>query len=52
MKTGSVFCMECDDIIADETFEDLFHSTTLHIEEKETKFISMGYLLMQVFSYS
>lgn len=33
--------MECDDIIADETFEDLFHSTTLHIEEKETKFKSM-----------
>lgn len=39
VKTGSVFCLECDDIVVDETFESLFHSTTLHVEEKETKFI-------------
>ena len=41
VKTGSVFCLDCDDIITDETFEDLYRATTLHIEEKETQFICM-----------
>ncbi|EJD06815.1 cysteine proteinase [Fomitiporia mediterranea MF3/22] len=40
VKTGSVFCIECDDMIADDTFEELFHATTLHVEEKETTFVS------------
>lgn len=38
VKSGSVFCLDCDDIIVDETFEGICRSTTLHMEEKETKF--------------
>ncbi|KAH8118181.1 cysteine proteinase [Phellopilus nigrolimitatus] len=40
VKTGTVFCLACDDVIADPAFEALFRATTRHEEEKETKFIT------------
>ena len=46
VKTGSIYCSECDNLISDATFEELFQSTTLHIEEKETKFLCECFLFL------
>ncbi|KAF8628559.1 hypothetical protein AX15_003826 [Amanita polypyramis BW_CC] len=38
VKTGCVFCSECDNIIYDTTLSHLYMSTTLSAEEKHTRF--------------
>ena len=52
VKSGSVFCRECDDIIVDDTFEEIYRSTSLHIEEKATKFVCESAALCRVRSFS
>lgn len=37
-KSGSLFCLECDDFVYGATFEDLYLSTTLMVEENQTRF--------------
>ncbi|OJT03355.1 Ubiquitin carboxyl-terminal hydrolase 22 [Trametes pubescens] len=38
IKTGYVFCIECDDFVYDGTFNRLFRATTIAAEEKATAF--------------
>ncbi len=39
VKSGSVYCVDCDNIIFDATFSDLYHNTILSVEERETYFL-------------
>ena len=43
MKSGSIFCSECDNLIHDKTMEEIYHSVTLIAEEKETHFTGKLY---------
>ncbi|KAI0635856.1 cysteine proteinase [Trametes polyzona] len=38
VKTGYVFCIECDDFVYDITFHRLYKTTTIAVEEKATAF--------------
>lgn len=38
VKTGYVFCIECDDFVYDGTFNRLFRATSIAAEEKATAF--------------
>lgn len=40
IRSGSLYCSGCEDIIYDQTFDDLHHSTLLAEEENATKFQS------------
>jgi len=37
-KSGFVFCSECDDFIFDDTIDELYLSTVVSVEERNTKF--------------
>ncbi|KAH7911361.1 hypothetical protein BJ138DRAFT_1135452 [Hygrophoropsis aurantiaca] len=37
-RSGSIFCVECDDFIYDKTMDELYLSTVIAVEERETNF--------------
>lgn len=37
-KSGFVFCSECDDFIYDDTIDELYLSTVVSVEERNTNF--------------
>lgn len=39
VKTGRVFCSDCDDFVLDAATENVFFSTVLSAEEKESRFL-------------
>ena len=38
VKSGTVYCADCDNLIYNKYMEDLYHSVIIGLEEKETKF--------------
>lgn len=44
VKSGSIFCRECDDFIYDATMDSIYLSTVVSAEEKQTKFQGLSEL--------
>jgi ubiquitin carboxyl-terminal hydrolase 22/27/51 len=38
VKSGSIFCRECDDFVYDAAIDSIYLSTVVSAEEKQTKF--------------